>query len=627
MLQQIRAQSGSLVIKIVLSIIGASFVVFGIADVVRIVMATPPVAKMGKLRISFDEYYHTFGSYRGKLLAAKAGDAAIARAADEVLDQLISFKIMGHEPERLGILAPLSAVQNLVKGIPGFQKNGQFDSDLFAQALASGGSSPKAFFGYVKQNLTEQQLLVPVMSGIVLNQPYVDFLVDVMRRKRHFTIVELPPEKAEKSDVPVEKLEAWLQDHSSKYEVPEERSIRLLVLDHNAIVSGLTLSEQEVTDELNMHTVKASEKREVHAVVFDSESDANDAQKVVLREKSVTGIKSVFPSAAVYSVDVSTLPPPVYEALAERDEWIPWGPVAVGRKHAIYVVTKITKIPGQTVSRETVEQELKRRKLPGKIEQLKNSIEDELACDTPIEDVAKNANAKILIVEFNRNNASDRLRDAGLDEKIATSVIEHAFELDQKNCDSPFLDSSTCSVLVRVSDIKDKHTPPLDSVKKQVQEDYRKHEQVTKSFDRLSKFFGAAQDDFPLWREAIDKTKLKVKKTEVKTSRLDLMSKNSPLLEMFSSDTVERLMLQKNNSLSFEVNSAGIPVCVIVTGTSIDSAADALNAEKIEGIERAKKSFVEQSALDRMPLITNSIVESYAVKINEKIKSRVNQAE
>jgi peptidyl-prolyl cis-trans isomerase D len=627
MLQQIRAHSGSLVIKIILSIIGASFVVFGIADVVRIIMATPPVAKMGKLRISFDEYYHLYGRYRAQLFADKAGDIAMTRAADEVLEHLISSKIMRHEPERMGIVAPLGAAQNLVKGIAGFQKNGQFDGELFAQTLASGGTSPQAFFAHVKQNLVDQQFLAPVVLGILLNQSYLDFLVDVMRRKRHFTVVELHPGIQNKSDVPVEKLEAWLRDNANKYEFAEERSVRLLVLAHDVVAAGITLLEQDINDELSSRTVKASEKRDIHAVVFDSESDAHDAQKVVLAEKSVSGIKRVFPDATVYSVDVSTLPSAVHEALAARDEWIPWGPVAVGRKHAIYVVTKITKIPGQTVSREAVEQELKRRKLPGKIEQLKNSIEDELACDTPIEDVAKNANAKILVAEFNRNNAIDRLRDAGLDDKIANLVIEQAFELDQKNCDSPFLDSSDCSVLVRVSDVKEKRIPPLESVKAQVLEDYRKHEQVTKRFEHLSQFFGEAQDDFSLWKKAIAQTKLKVKMTEIKASRLDIMAKSSPLSDMFPPETIARLMLQKNHSLSFEKNNAGTPVCVIVTGTSLDDAADALNTEKIEGIERAKQAFLEQSSSDRIRLVTNSVVESYPVKINEKVKNTVNRTD
>ncbi|MDR0630950.1 MAG: SurA N-terminal domain-containing protein [Holosporales bacterium] len=627
MLQQIRAHSGSLVIKIILSIIGASFFVFGIADVVRIIMATPPVAKMGKLRVSVDEYHFLYGHYRSQLLVAKAGEQALSRAADDVLDYLISSKIMAYEPERLGMLVPLSVSKNLIQGIKEFQKDGHFDGETFAKALEHTMISPKEFLSRIKQNLLQHQFLVPLTFGIALSKQYVDFLVDVMRRKRHFTIVELPDEKSEAVAVSDEKLETWLREHGTKYERPEERTIQLILLDHDSIAAGITLPAHEIDDEVNARIVNASEEREVHAVVFESASDANDAQKVVMTTKSWDEIKRKFPDAIVSAVDMSTLPPPIHEALSARDEWIPWGPVAVGRKHAIYVVTKITSIPAQTVSREAIEQELKRIKLPKKLEQRKNNIEDALACETPINDVAQKFNANVRTVAFNKNNARERLREAGVGDNVAEMVVEQAFVLENNNCDSPFFDASNNSWLIRLVGIRGKHVPPLSQVKEQVEEDYRAHCLWTKSFESLSTMFGPVQDDFSQLPIVISRAGAKLKKTEMKASRLDLMMNDSPLSKMFSAETIERLMLQKNHSISFVECSNGQPVCVIVTRASLEDAADALNPKTIERIDSARKKLAEQSQADGVPLTTDSVRGAYPVRINEKVKKTVTGAD
>ncbi|MDR1907502.1 MAG: SurA N-terminal domain-containing protein [Holosporales bacterium] len=618
MLQQIRARSGSLVIKIVLSIIGASFVVFGVADIVRIIMATPPVAKMGKLSISFDEFYTSYQRYFAHLMQQeqKVPEAVIANAPNEVLKQLIAAKIIECEPERLGILAPSSVVDNYIKNVPYFQKDGQFDGDQFAQALTRLGTFPQEFMRNINKQLVQQQFLLPLTSGAVLNTPYIDLLMSAVRCKKHFEIVEVPGSAIKASEPSEQKLEAWLKDHSDQYCVPEQRNISVLLVDHEAIVSTITVSERDVNEEMNARQTQAHDVRDVCAFAFDSESDAIDGQKIILTEKSVDKIKKVLPGVGIFSVDMTTLPANIADVITGLSEWESWGPLAAGKQYIVYVVTKITKNPVVAVKREDVVLELKKRKLPAKVEHIKDQIDDALASGKTIGELKSQFPVKVVDVSgISEENCKEKLEGAGLDEKVRDAVMGQVFSLE-KNSDSLFADVPNYSVMVRITDVVAKHEPKLAAVKDKVRADWMKHDARNKSFDWASAEFGNVHDDHTLWAPSVARLKLNVKK--LAASRLDLLTSQHELSKIFSHSSVERLMLQKKHSVAYMDTTDGRVVVVFVADTSYD-ASDALNTSKVELQERFRKMIEEQAKTDCVHIVRDSVVESYNVKVNEKV--------
>jgi peptidyl-prolyl cis-trans isomerase D len=624
MLQQIRARSGSLVIKIILSIIGASFVVFGIADVVRIIMATPPVAKMGRLRVSFDEYYHAYERYKAHLMTSKnKSEAVLTRAADKILESLISSKIMDFEPERLGLVASQSVVQSYIRSIPYFQKDGQFDGEKFAAALATAGLNPKAFVHSMHNQLMQQQFVIPIVSGMTLNQPYIDLLTDVMQRKRCFEIVEAPASIDQKIEVSEEKLVAWLKGHTEEYDVPEQRDLKILVLDHNAIAATIELQEPEIDAELRAREIKETEQRDVHVFMFDAKSDADDAIGILLREKSIAAVKKAFSDVKVSAADMSKLSGIAFEILSSRDEWVPWGPVEMGRRYALYVVTKIVKQPGKAATRDEVVSDLKRLKLPAEVERLKNKIDDALASDAPMDKVAAEFGGKVIFVKgVDPSSIKPALANFEIRDSDADAITEQALALEKDN-DSPFIDVSGKSFVVRVENVYEKHAPDLESVREKVQADYIAHETETNMYKDLSNLFGDVHDDPSKWHQIIKAQKCAVK--TIKVSHSDLTAGDDELSKIFV-DGVSRLMLQRIHSVSFHKTKIGKIVAVFVESTS-NSVSDALNPQKIEITEKFRKSCIDSQKEDAMRLVADSVQESYKVNINNRVKKMASQSE
>ena len=96
MLQEIRERSGNLVIKIILSIIGASFFVVGVGDIIRLLVMTPPVAELGDIKISFQNFY---SEYRQALTDARDRKEALSPKekefiAERTVESMLQRKVL-----------------------------------------------------------------------------------------------------------------------------------------------------------------------------------------------------------------------------------------------------------------------------------------------------------------------------------------------------------------------------------------------------------------------------------------------------------------------------------------------------------------------------------------------------
>jgi hypothetical protein len=597
--------------------IGASFVVFGVADVVRIIMATPPVAKMGGLHVSFDEFYYAYQRYFSHLKQQepKASDSVLAAAPNEVIKNMIASKIMQHEPTRLGIVVPSSLVTRYVKSVPYFQNGNGFDPELFARVLGQAGMSPQDFMRSMRDNLLHQQFSTPVASGCVLNSHYKELLVNIVRCRKHFEFFEVPSSVLSASEPSDSKLETWLSEHKEKYCVPEKRDVALLLLKHDVIASSIPVNEQDVDAEMKLRS-QSSKTREIQALTFDSNATALEAQKAILEAKSLEGVKKKFLDVNVSTVDLTKLPANLAEMLAGLGEWETLGPLVAGKQHVLYVVTKVTEGERPAVNRNDVVLDLKKRQLPSKLAVIKDQIDDMLASAQSFNDVKAKFPVEVVTVSgVGEADAVSKFEETGLDEKLREAVIAQVFTLD-KNSDSSFMDVSNYSVIVRVTDIVAAHQPALDDVRAQVQSDWTKDDQHKKATEWAYSTFGDVHDDHTLWTTTVAKLKGNVQK--VTASRLDLFVGDDKLSSMFSNGTIERLMLTKKHSLAYVDTIDGRVVVAFVADTSL-SASDALDTKKIEMLDRFRKTLVEREHADCGKLVQASVVGSYRVKVNDKV--------
>lgn len=627
MLQKIRDRSGSLIIKVILSIIGASFVVFGIADIVRIITATPPVVKMGKVKISFQEFYTKYQSHLAHL---KREEKTITKdlleqLPTEILQNLINTQIMVHEPNRLGILAPQSIVTLYIQSIPAFQKNNSFDEETFRNTVQYIGLSPRAFITNIEQEIKQQQFLQPLISGIRLNTPYMDFLMNIIYCKKNFEIIMAPELTSKKLEPSDKALEKWVKRHHDQYIMPAQRNIDIILLDHKILEEGLPLEKEELEkayqDKKEEWTIP--EQREVYTLEFKSESDALDAKKLFSDKISIEKIKKSIPGVDFKRIENTDIPSniaPIVFNLVEGDSY---GPVSVNGQWVIYAVIKF--IPAQVKKFEDVsseiENDIRKSKLNLKIDNIKDQIEDGFASGQSFEEMAQKFPLKRLSISgITEENIREKLIEKGLEEEVVKNISTQIFNLE-KGEDSPFFDIAHQSYILCIRDIKEKHLPDLEEIKPQVKADWIKNEKQKKAFEWYSSKFGSV-DSAKTWNEIIKKDSFKVQKFSI--SRFDIMTKTPEISKIFDTTTLDRLMLLKKNSVEFLETSDEKIAIVFVKGSKPDMTR-VLDNQKINIQEKIQKALLEGVSSDSILLIRDSIKNTYTIKINKKSVDKIIQ--
>src|SRR6185312_12027535 len=129
MLQAIRSQAGSLVVKILFAVLIISFGVWGIADVFR--QRTPAettVAEVGNISIKADELQRNVNREMESLRRMFGGAVTSDQAkqlgvVDNVLQRMVSNDLLVLEERRLGLLVDDQVVRNAVYANPAFHNS------------------------------------------------------------------------------------------------------------------------------------------------------------------------------------------------------------------------------------------------------------------------------------------------------------------------------------------------------------------------------------------------------------------------------------------------------------------------------------------------------------------------
>ena len=333
MLQSFREQSGKWFIKILFGAIIASFVVWGIGDIIRGYGQNRPLAKVGSHAISYERYTTSLQQEISRIQQATKERVTPAQLQQfglyqQVLDYLINQSVLEQELERSKLTVSDSLVRNSVHSIPTFQQGGVFNRQLFNDLLRNNGLSEHAFLKDIKQSLLSQQLIVPLTVGMTLPTFYQDVLFKALNEKKVFSVVMIPSDKVKLTHYPTtEELKLFYNQYKDQYAVPEFRTITLVLIKVKNLLTAIPVSEEEIKQEYEKQAGQfvKPEQRTVKSLTYATQEQALQAAKLVnagqpleLVSRTVTGgklddIGTVEKSAlaeiaadVVYSLDVGT---------------------------------------------------------------------------------------------------------------------------------------------------------------------------------------------------------------------------------------------------------------------------------------------------------------------------------
>jgi peptidyl-prolyl cis-trans isomerase D len=287
MLQAIHSKANSLVVKLLMGLLMATFALWGIGDIFRNWSADTSVAKVGGKEISADELSRAMRDQLARLRNIIGNDVEIDDAtkrgvADNALHGLINSDLVDLEVQRLGLAMGDDAVRQTILDNPAFRgPSGAFDRGRYQELLALNHLSEPQFEESVRQGLVRGALSGAVIDGATTPIFLANALYRSRAEQRTATIVTLTPSSVPAPPTPTEaQLAAFHDAHKDDFRLPERRSLTLALLRVSDIAATIKIPEAKLKDAYDQRHAEFNtpEERDLKQLLLPDEAKAKAAE-------------------------------------------------------------------------------------------------------------------------------------------------------------------------------------------------------------------------------------------------------------------------------------------------------------------------------------------------------------
>ncbi|MCH7711303.1 MAG: SurA N-terminal domain-containing protein [Proteobacteria bacterium] len=298
MLQALRKQTGSWIVKILLGLLILSFAVWGINDIF-LGERDPVVAEVGGVKITSSELEREFRRelarvspmFGGRLDREQAKQLGLL---DGALDGLIDRVLFSLGTRDLGVAVSEELVRRTIHANPAFHDDrGRFDRRLFANVLFQNNFTEDGYVSVLKENLARSQLTSAVASFSQVPRKSVEAIYRYRQERRIAEHVLVPAASVTGVGVPDRTaIEEFYKAHSGRYMAPEYRAVTYVSLDPDSLAAEIRVSDDKLREayEARRDEFTARERRQVDQIVLTDEATARRAHGFLLDGRNFPSI-------------------------------------------------------------------------------------------------------------------------------------------------------------------------------------------------------------------------------------------------------------------------------------------------------------------------------------------------
>ena len=318
MLHIVRQHAQSLGIKIILGIIVAVFVLWGVEGVVSGVNSQATVAVIDGAPIEINTLARAEFNLR-QAYERNFGDQLTPEILEQLdlptraLEGLVQRRLLALEADNLGLEISDREVSDRVRMTPAFFSNGRFNKDTYVQSLRYSQLTPAEYESSIREDLAiaRLQALVADEVGVSDSEVLAEITADQEKRTLEYASFRML-DFVEDVVVDEEALATWYGENEDRFEEPEKVVISFVAYRGEDFTDGIVLVEEDVAAVYDAgRETDFKQEQEVRArhILKRLAPDATDEQKQAVR----TSVEALAASLAA-GADFATL------AQAESDD-------------------------------------------------------------------------------------------------------------------------------------------------------------------------------------------------------------------------------------------------------------------------------------------------------------------
>lgn len=625
MLVQFRKYTNNFLVKLLMALLVASFLIWGIGDVIRSASKDYVAVVDGDQYISVSDFIDAKKKQLQQLRSVYPNitpeQIKSLNLNGVIMSQLISNKLLEVEANNLGILVDDSIVLDLITKNPAFfDDKGKFSAENFKKVLAYNGIPESDYVAQIKRELATKMLVDSVQISVNPSDQLVSAVNIYNNQIAEIDLYTVDMAKLEVKAPDEQEIENYYKANLDKFSTNEYRDLEYLTISPQTYKSKVQISEQELQEELNNALSQNVDGKlyDYYDVIFDTKEKAQNALDKLQAGgdfvKIVTEITGDDPkNFLVKSQKTIEASPEVAKMLSQ---------LKIGQNSALinsdlgYHIIKLVKISEQKRDQEKLKSEVKAHLIDQKIEEVMyndvKTLEDELSSGKTMAEVAKQFGLtvnKIQMIDENGFGKDGKLNDAK--PSYMNFLIEAFKQPENQPSDLLNIDESSPGYyVVSVAKIYPKQQLPLTQVKSKIIADLVMEKKKAKASDIIAQAL-VKLDSYEKQSDDITKTSLKINRP-VDSASLDSNS-------IIPKDTqIAIFELKPDGHTSAFVTTKGDYAFAVQK--SISRGADKMSPQEMKGL---KEGIAYNLTSGLLPEYLRYLEQKYKVVVHSDIVAQI----
>ncbi|MFT3815473.1 MAG: SurA N-terminal domain-containing protein [Acidovorax sp.] len=199
---------------------------------------------------------------------AKLLDSPASRYA--TLDKMVRERVLAAAAQKMHLIASDARLAGALQQIPAIaalkRPDGTLDAAAYKALVATQGLTPEGFEASVRRDLSINQVLGGVAQSAFSTDAQFKQAMDALYQRRDIQVARFNPQDFTAKVTPTDdELQAFYKTHTASFQQPEEATVQYLVLDLDAVRSGISVSDDDLRTYYNENKDRLAGKEERRA--------------------------------------------------------------------------------------------------------------------------------------------------------------------------------------------------------------------------------------------------------------------------------------------------------------------------------------------------------------------------
>jgi len=255
------------------------------------------VAEVNGEPIQQAEYQKALQQYRDRMrnMMGENFDPAMFEGLavkQNVLNGLIEQKLLVSAGHDLGQRVTDQALFNIIKSTTAFQKNGQFDNDVYSMTLARVGLSPAQYEAQLRVDVLTQELAENTQRSVIIGDYELDTILRLDNQTREIAYgVISAQDQVEQVVVTDEAVREYYDEHSANYMAPEQMVVDYVELSVDELSKNITVDDALLNAfyEKNKEQFVGPEQRQASHILVEGDDETAQAKLALIQQRLKQG--------------------------------------------------------------------------------------------------------------------------------------------------------------------------------------------------------------------------------------------------------------------------------------------------------------------------------------------------